>query len=172
MVFLMDSALTRDQLVSALGLEEHVEGGYFHQTFRSDDKYLIETPNGARVTMTSIYYLLTSDSPIGHFHMNCSDIMHYFHLGDPITYYLLYPDGRLENRVLGPDVVNGHELQFAVQGGVWKASRINTEGPHGYGLIGEAVAPGFDYEDMKLGQTNDLLNTFPQHKDLIKSLSR
>ena len=168
----MNIAATKRQLVTALGLEEHVEGGYFRQTFRSDDKYLIETSNGTRVTMTSIYYLLTSDSPIGHFHMNCSDIMHYFHLGDPITYYLIYPNGRLETRVLGPDVVNGQELQFVVQGGVWKASRISTSGPCGYGLIGEAVAPGFDYEDMKLGQTDVLSEVFPQHEALIKSLSR
>ena len=168
----MTNTINREQLIRALDLEGHIEGGYFRQTFKADDNNAVETANGQRVIMTSIYYLLTADSPIGHFHKNCSDIMHYFHLGDPITYYLIHPDGKLETRVLGPDVINGQELQFVVPGGVWKASRIGTDGFAGYGLIGEAVAPGFEYSDMQLGNTEQMLETFPQHAELIQLLSR
>ncbi|GAB5380652.1 MAG: cupin domain-containing protein [Aliiglaciecola sp.] len=167
-----DQALSVQQIVEALQLEPHVEGGYFKQTFKAKDDIIIDTEKGVRFTMTSIYYLLTADSPIGHFHKNTSDIMHYFHAGDPITYYLMYPNGDLQQVVLGPDLLAGHTLQFVVKGGVWKASRISTDGIYGYGLIGEAVAPGFEYEDMQLGKTSDLLADFPQHADLIQSLSR
>jgi predicted cupin superfamily sugar epimerase len=31
--------------------------------------------------------------------MNQSDIMHYFHTGDPITYYLLNNDGSLQKTI-------------------------------------------------------------------------
>ena len=168
----MKTAGNLAQLVDALGLEQHVEGGYFRQTYKAGTDTLVKTPFGDRVTMTSIYYLLTSDSPVGHFHLNRSDIMHYFHLGDPITYYLIYPDGRLETRTLGPDVLNGHELQFVVEGGVWKASKIAEHNVNGYGLIGEAVAPGFEYEDMQLAKPENLIEAFPQHSDLINALSR
>lgn len=166
------STLSVQQIVEALELEPHVEGGYFKQTFKSDSDIKIATKNGQRVTLTSIYYLLTADSPIGHFHKNTSDIMHYFHGGDPITYYLIYPSGELKKVILGSDLLAGHQLQFVVKGGVWKASKITTRGIYGYGLIGEAVAPGFEYIDMQLGKTSELINQFPQHEDLLKSLSR
>ena len=164
--------LSMTQVIKALQLEGHVEGGYFRQTFKADHRPLITTHNSQRVTMTAIYYLLTSQSPIGHFHMNTSDIMHFFHTGDPITYYLLYPDGKLETTVLGPDLLAGHKMQMMVKGGVWKASQIPSDGAHGYGLIGEAVSPGFEYEDMHLGETNELVTMFPQHQALIKKLTR
>jgi predicted cupin superfamily sugar epimerase len=163
---------TAKQLAKSLNLESHVEGGYFRQTFKADHRPNIDTENGDRVTMTSIYYLLSADSPIGHFHMNQSDIMHYFHKGDPITYYMLEPDGSLQKTILGPDPIKGHQMQMMVKGGTWKASKISTNAKFGFGLIGEAVAPGFDYADMQLGKTATLLMQFPQHKDLIKELSR
>lgn len=164
--------LTAKQLAKALNLEAHVEGGYFRQTFKADHRPTIATESGDRVTMTSIYYLLSAESPVGHFHMNQSDIMHYFHQGDPITYYMLKPDGNLQITILGPDPTKGHQLQMMVKGGTWKASKIPTNAEYGYGLIGEAVAPGFDYADMQLGKTAMLLKQFPQHKDLIQELSR
>ena len=133
---------------------------------------MIATESGDRVTMTSIYYLLSAKSPIGHFHMNKSDIMHFFHKGDPITYYMLNADGSLQTTVLGPDPTQGHQMQMMVKGGTWKASKIPTDGKYGYGLIGEAVSPGFDYSDMQLGSKTKLLTLFPQHKKLINQLSR
>lgn len=167
-----NTKLTTQQLVDALQLEGHVEGGYFRQTFKADHRALIDTANGQRVTMTSIYYLLSAESSIGHFHMNQSDIMHYFHAGDPITYYLIQADGELQTVVMGSDPTQGQVMQMIVKGGTWKASKIPTDGEFRYGLIGEAVAPGFEYSDMQLGQTAELLTLFPQHAELIKSLSR
>ncbi|MEP0355007.1 cupin domain-containing protein [Paraglaciecola sp.] len=164
--------LATEQLVKALGLEGHVEGGYFKQTFKASHRPKISTDSGLRNLMTSIFYLLSAESPIGHFHMNQSDIMHYFHAGDPITYYLLRSDGSLETIVMGPDPTKGHKMQMMVKGGIWKASKIPTDGEYGYGLIGEAVAPGFEYEDMQLGETQRLLAEYPKHAELIKMLSR
>jgi len=167
-----NNILTAAQLAKALNLQPHVEGGYFRQTFKADHRANIATENGDRVTMTSIYYLLSADSPVGHFHVNQSDIMHYFHKGDAITYYMLEPDGNLQITVLGPDPTKGHQLQMMVKGGTWKASKVPTDAKYGYGLVGEAVAPGFDYADMQLGKTATLLQKFPQHKKLIQELSR
>lgn len=164
--------LTAELLAKALNLEAHIEGGYFRQTFKANHRPTIATENGDRVTMTSIYYLLSAQSPIGHFHMNQSDIMHYFHMGDPITYYMLNTDGSLQVTILGSDPTKGHQMQMMVKGGTWKASKIPTDGKYGYGLIGEAVAPGFEYADMQLGKTAMLLEQFPQHKQLISELSR
>ena len=161
----------RQQLIQALNLEAHVEGGYFRQTYKAENGISIVTDNGERTTMTSIFYLLTSDAPIGHFHLNKSDIVHYFHTSDPIDYFLIDQNGKLSHEVMGPDVVNGHQLQLAVKGGTWKASRLNENGTYGYGLIGEAVAPGFEYQDMTLAQREIMCGHFPQHTDLIRKLT-
>ena len=157
-------------LIKSLKLEAHVEGGFYRRTFQADHRPLIKTENGERYHMTSIFYLLTSQSPVGHFHRNRSDIMHVFQKGDPITYYLIYPNGHLETRVLGGDVTLGHELQFVVEGGVWKASQLNEGGE--FGLITEVVVPGFDFDDMTLADAATLGMQFPKHEKLIHRLAK
>lgn len=160
--------MNKEVLIRELGLEPHPEGGYYRRTFQADHRPSIDQGDGERFTLTSIYYLLTAESPIGHWHRNTSDIIHYYHLGWPIHYYLLYPDGKLETAVLGPDVEAGQVLQLSVPGEVWKASHL----PEGdYGLISEAVSPGFDFADMSLGRRADLLERFPQHAELVRAYS-
>ena len=161
--------MTREELLKALQLEPHVEGGYFRRTFQADHREQLGTEHGQRYTLTAIYYLLTRESPIGHWNLNRSDILHFFHRGAPITYYLIHPDGSLETVVMGSDPSKGEQLQLAVKGGTWKASYL---GEGDYALISEAVAPGFDYADMALGRQQDLLARFPQHPDLIKQFTR
>ncbi|MEU9026508.1 cupin domain-containing protein [Streptomyces sp. NPDC048383] len=155
--------------INTLGLEPHVEGGYFRRTFQADHRPRTRTPRGERYTLTSIHYLLTSWSPVGHWHLNESDILHFHHHGEPITYHLIHPDGRHTTEVLGHDPGRGQSLTLAVPGGVWKASHL-TAGDHA--LISEAVAPGFDYADMTLGRTADLLRRFPQHAALVRRYCR
>jgi predicted cupin superfamily sugar epimerase len=72
---------------------------------------------------------------------------------------------------MGPDLRQGQLLQLTVPGGVWKASEIPGDGDHGFGLISEAVSPGFEYADMTLGQQDQMLARFPQHQKLVKRLS-
>lgn len=162
---------TTEQVALALNLSGHVEGGYYRRTYQADHRELISTSGGDRYLMTSIYYMLTKQSPIGHFHKNKSDIMHYYHLGDPVRYTLIYPDGKLETIIMGSDVTHGQVLQLMVKGGIWKASEL-LNSDYGYGLISEAVSPGFDFADMTLGEKEKLTEEFPQHKDAINRLSK
>ena len=157
-----------ESLISVLGLEPHIEGGFFKRTFQSDHRAKLNVDGQSRFQMTSIMYLLTTESPIGHWHKNESDILHYFHQGDPIEYSLIYPNGRLQQIVMGADIAAGHQLQLSVVGGVWKASRLLSD-VHGFGLISEAVSPGWDAEDMALGTENLLVDLFPQHKEIIRA---
>jgi len=110
-------------VITGLGLEPHLEGGYYRRTYQSDQQPLIATARGERYRLTSIYYLLTQDSPVGHFHLNQSDILHFYHLGDAIQYALIFPDGTLETAVMGNDIAAGHCLQLHVPGGVWRAPK-------------------------------------------------
>lgn len=158
------------RLIAALELDHHQEGGFYRRTFQSDDQNMLMTPGGQRYRMTSIYYLLTKDSPVGHFHVNQSDIVHYYHLGDALEYSLIYPDGTLKTVVMGSDVMAGECLQLHVPGGIWKASRL-VNGSSGFGLISEAVSPGFDFADMEMGDRKKLSEQFPRHSQLIEALT-
>tara|TARA_E500000178_G_scaffold328110_1_gene357785 strand:+ start:5618 stop:6163 length:546 start_codon:yes stop_codon:yes gene_type:complete len=175
-----NQSLVAETIIRSLNLEPHEEGGFFRRTYAAtiaadslDSTVAMEigSEGERRAAMSSIYYLLTATSPIGHFHQNRSDIVHYFHLGDPIRYVLIHPDGRLETAVIGSDLEAGQQLQLTVPGGVWKASQISTEGYHGYGLISEAVVPEFHYVDMTMGKLSELLALFPQHEAVLRRLS-
>lgn len=158
-------------IIRTLDLQPHLEGGYFRRTYQADHRDPLETRSGPRYLMTSIYYLLDQRSPVGQFHFNRSDILHYFHLGDAIEYSLIHADGSLQTLVMGADILAGQLLQLHVPGGIWKASRL-LEGENEFGLISEAVSPGFDFADMEMGDRQKLTQQFPQHRTLIERLTR
>ena len=152
--------------ISALGLAPHPEGGYFRRTYVSGRRSATDR-SASRPLMTSIYYLLTRERPTGHLHRNRSDIVHFFHAGAPIVYWLVLPDGRIERQVLGPDPTQGQVLQLTVPGGVWKASRLEVGE---YGLLSEAVAPGFDPADRDMAGSAEMRRLYPAHWPLISTL--
>tara|TARA_Y200000002_G_scaffold16631_2_gene12983 strand:- start:1424 stop:2035 length:612 start_codon:yes stop_codon:yes gene_type:complete len=164
--------LSKEDIISYLELEKHIEGGFFRRTYESKRKLKIDNDSRDRLSLTSIFYLLTSDSSVGHFHLNKSDIVHYYHIGDPIIYYLISPDGQLTTHKLGNNLQNNEDLQLTVPGGTWKASQLALNGKFGYGLVSEAVSPGFEYIDMQLGNVDDLVDKFPQHKKIIQLLTK
>lgn len=135
----------KQTLIDTLQLERHIEGGYFRRAYTHPVSSA--TAVGPRPLMSAIYYLLTDDEPVDHFHVNRSDILHFFHCGSPITYYLIGADGQLETHLLGNDLGAGQRPQLLVPGGIWKACAL-TSGE--FGLLSEAVSPGFDYADMAL----------------------
>jgi predicted cupin superfamily sugar epimerase len=156
--------MNKQEVINTLGLEPHPsEGGYFKRTYTSEINTTV--PAGTRKTLSSIYYLLTDDSPIGYLHKNKSDIIHYFHSGSAITYFIIHPDGKLETKVLGNDLSKGQTPQLTVKGGCWKASEL-TKGE--YGLLSEAVSPSFEYEDMELADTDTIREQFPELFDSIE----
>ena len=152
-------------IIQTLELEPHIEGGYFRRTYESHHRSL--TASGDRALASSIYYLLTEQHRIGQWHRNCSDIMHYFNLGSALTYYLISPSGELEKHVLSNDLSLG-KPQLLVPGGFWKATHLASGD---YGLLSEAVVPGFNFDDMELGSEVNLQSIFPKHRDIIKRFS-
>lgn len=111
-------------MIGTLGLEPHFEGGYFRRTYQADHRELLETLSGPRYLMTSIYYLLDQQSPVGQFHFNRSDILHYFHLGDAIEYSLIHANGSLHTLVMGSDILSGHLCNYTY--------RVESGKLHGY----------------------------------------
>jgi predicted cupin superfamily sugar epimerase len=150
--------MRKQEVISSLQLEPHIEGGYFRRTYCSAQR--IDTDARPRALMTSIFYLLTDDAPCGRLHRNRSDILHFWHAGGAMRYWLIDPEGTLHNVDLGPDLAAGEQLQLLVPGGWWKASEL-LRGE--FGLLSEAVSPGFDFADMTLADRDLLATTYPQH---------
>jgi len=156
-------------LIDTLKLKSHPEGGYFKRVYQSEQTAPIGPNDASRFLLTCIYYLLTNKSPIAHLHVNRSDIMHFYHGGAPITYTLVSPTGELHRETLGSDLDQGQKLQLPVPGGWWEASQL----PSGeYGLISEAVAPGFDPEDMRFISQKEIESQFPKLSASLSSLCR
>ena len=161
--------MNKRQLIEKLSLAPHIEGGYFARTYSSGLKADMLSNSKSRCLLSSIFYMLTDDSPIGYLHKNKSDIIHYFHGGSPLTYLILHPDGNLETKVLGADLDRGQQLQLIVRGGCWKATELEAGE---FGLISEAVSPGFEYEDMELAEEKTIKNQFPHAWDRISKYVR
>jgi predicted cupin superfamily sugar epimerase len=155
--------MNKQQLIKKYQLEPHIEGGYFHRSYASS---LNTHSNGqSRSLLSSIFYMLTDDSPIGYFHRNQSDIIHYWHGGEALRYWLIDPQGKLSSPTLGPG--EEQQLQLLVPGGYWKATELE-QGE--YGLLSEAVCPGFDYDDMQLATAMQMQADFPALFDQLRRL--
>ena len=157
----MDQQLTAKDIIEKLQLEPHIEGGYFRETYRDAETMSTEREGGDRSNLTSIYYLLTEDRPIDYFHLNKSPIMHYFHGGSAITYHLITPEGEWKTIKLGSNLLAGEVPQLMVPGGYWKTALLESGE---YGLLGEAVVPGFDYRDMRVATAAELNKLYPQYQ--------
>ena len=149
--------MDKQSIIQALQLEPHIEGGYFKRSYSSQQS-LVTDDSESRLLLSCIFYMLTDDSPIGFLHRNRSDIVHFWHAGSALTYYLIDPKGRLTTVALGPDIANGEQLQLTVPGGYWKATELK-QGQ--FGLLSEAVSPGFEYSDMTLANSVDVKANFP-----------
>lgn len=157
--------MNKEEIIQQLNLVEHIEGGYFAEIYRSHEQIATPRDGNLRNLCTSIYYLLTADRPIDYLHKNKSDIIHYFHGGDPITYIVIYPEGEVKTQKLGFNLKAGEKPQLLVEGGCWKTAFLEKGE---YGLLGEAVAPGFDYRDLEIADES-ILTKFPHLASKIKN---
>ncbi len=159
--------------VKYLDLSKHPEGGYYKETYRSPD--LISTQGlpdrfpGSRTVSTAIYFLLEQGN-FSAFHKIKSDEMWHFYEGDMIEIFSIKDNGVLEKIKLGRNLQNGEVFQAVIPADTWFASRVSKEGS--FGLVGCTVAPGFDFMDFEMAKRNDLLAEFPEHRDIIHSLTR
>ncbi|CAK8721686.1 MAG: hypothetical protein CDV28_10493 [Candidatus Electronema aureum] len=160
--------MTAAELIRLLKLEPHpLEGGYFRRIYESSLR--CDCGYGSRPLLTSIYYLLTQESPVGLLHKNRSDILHYHQRGAAVKYIMISPEGSLSEHILGPDIQHGETLQLLVPGGWWKASRL-CEGE--YALISEAVAPGFDYADNEIATEEMVQRNYSEMLDVLNRCIR
>ncbi|MFZ5476091.1 MAG: cupin domain-containing protein [Myxococcota bacterium] len=154
------------QVVAALDLKPHPEGGYYREVFRSD--LTLPLPRGTRATCTSIHFLL----PAGAFsawHRVRSDEIWVHHDGDPLELHLLDDTGRHTLHVLGRDHAAGQVPSVAVPAGLLQAATPRGER---YALCACVVAPGFDFADFAMPSREVLSRAFPGKVELVERFTR
>ncbi|TEY39252.1 hypothetical protein BOTCAL_0463g00030 [Botryotinia calthae] len=167
-----DSSPHIQEVIKALNLLPHIEGGFFAETDRASD--VVPSPFDSvkssttdlapqrpgfdptvRNSSTSIFYLLTPHGPQGGFHRNKGRTVHTLHRGRG-RYVLIHADEegsekRIESFIVGQNVAAGEKLQWIVDGGKYKASYLLPDDEGGIDseglLISETVVPGFEYCD-------------------------
>jgi hypothetical protein len=143
---------TAQDWIRTLSLQPHPEGGYFRETYRSAHS-------------TAIYFLLEGHQ-FSAMHRIKSDEAWHFYAGSPLTVFVIHPDGRREDLVLGKDA-----FQAVVPGGCWQGAALRSLGEGGFALVGCTVAPAFEFKDFEMGNRAKLVSQYPQHREIISDLT-
>lgn len=167
--------LSASDLIQLLRLEEHPEGGFFRQTYKSYEnipKEVLPARYGSqRCYGTSIYYLLTKDT-CSRLHRVASDETFHFYFGAPVEMLLLFPGARAERVTLGHNILNREQPQFTVPQDIWQGSKLKLDPDYlDYALLGTTVSPGFEYDDFELAKRADLLSEYAEFEQDILSLT-
>jgi uncharacterized protein len=117
--------------------------------------------------MTSIYFLLTSES-VSHFHRIKSDEIWFYHGGSPLVVHILDAAGHHEH-VVGFDIEKGYLPEFLVPKNTIFGSTVLEK--NSYSLVSCTVAPGFDFTDFELFKKEELLHEYPMHEEIIEKLT-
>ena len=130
------------ELVEQFGLKPHPEGGYYLETYRSEQQ--IETKNGNRNIATAIYFLI-EEGNVSNFHRIKSDEHWFFHEGSPLEIHVLSPENGHETLLLGNNFVNGERPHQVVPAQAIFGSCVRESG---YSFVSCVVSPGFDFQDL------------------------
>jgi predicted cupin superfamily sugar epimerase len=131
------------ELLHALGMRQHPEGGHYVELFRSPHRVDVIERKVQRCAITTIYFLLAMGE-FSRWHRVVSDEIWHYHEGDA-TELLLFDDRGLRRLRLGP-VARETRPTVIVPAGTWQAAR--TTGA--YTLSACTVGPGFEFADFSL----------------------
>lgn len=135
---------TADEVIRALDLVPHPEGGYYREIYR-------DAAGSGRGHGTAIHFLLRS-TQVSHWHRIDAVEMFHYYAGLPVELRLWQPGGTLASHILGPDVVNGQSPTVLVPAYVWQTARplANASADRDYSLVGCTVMPAFEFSGFEL----------------------
>ncbi|KHE67774.1 cupin domain-containing protein, partial [Halobacillus sp. BBL2006] len=83
--------------------------------------------------------------------------------------HMIHPDGKYEEVKLGLDFDQGEVPQFRVPKHTIFGSSVNEADT--FSLVSCMVSPGFDFEDFELFNKEELLEEYPDHREVINKLA-
>jgi len=158
-----------NQIIQALDLMPHPEGGYFAETYRSEGVIpsTADLVSEERNVSTAIYYLLRSKD-ISRFHRIRSDEVWHHYMGVAVTIHIIHDDGLYEAKYVGKSLEDGEKPQCVIPAGSWFGATVDKE--NSFALCGCTVAPGFDFDDFEMADRYRMLQAFPEHEAIIEKL--
>jgi predicted cupin superfamily sugar epimerase len=165
--------VTPQQLIEQYQLQRHPEGGWYKETYRSNEYIAASTLpawfDDKRSFSTAIYFLL-EENDFSAFHRIKSDECWHFYAGDPLLIYVIRQDDELIIVRLGSDITKGQLFQYVVPANCWFASKPAPGSA--FCFVGCTVSPGFDFKDFELADGETLSALYPMHKNIIRELCR
>lgn len=128
-----------DEVIAALALEPHPEGGWFAETWRDTP------PGGGRGAGTAIYYLLKAGER-SHWHRVDAAELWLWHAGAPLALEISLDGTSATTLRLGPALAAGEQPQVLVPSSAWQAARSLG----GWTLASCVVAPAFNFSGFEL----------------------
>ncbi len=128
------------EIIAALGLRPHPEGGWYTETWSAP------VTEGERAAGTAIHFLLAAGES-SHWHrVDAAEIWHHY-AGAAIELRIAPTDGgRVIHHRLGADLAAGERPQLVVPAGAWQAARSTGA----WTLAGCTVVPGFTFAGFEL----------------------
>jgi predicted cupin superfamily sugar epimerase len=162
------------RLIARLALEKHPEGGYYRETYRSEEsipaKNLPERFSGGERSFSTAIYFLLADEDYSALHRIKSDEVWHFYAGGPLLIHELDQSGRYSRHRLGGECREDVTFQVVLKAGCWFGATL--EKPDTFALVGCTVSPGFDFRDFEMADRGELLRIFPVDREIIEKLTR
>ena len=132
---------TAAEMVAALQLQPHPEGGWFRETWRAG-----ATLANGRAAATSILFLLETGQR-SHWHRVDADELWIFQAGAPLALSVAESGGAGRTVTLGVDTGLGQAPQHLVPARAWQSA---VGAAAGWTLVACVVAPGFEFSGFEL----------------------
>lgn len=127
--------MSADDVIEALDLKPHPEGGCYAETFRDDE------PAEGRAHSTAIYYLLREGEVSAWHKVDAVEIWHWY-AGAPLALSTGADTGPVREHILGPSLAEGQRPQVIIPRHGWQSARSLGD----WTLVGCTVSPGFEFE--------------------------
>ena len=157
-----------EEVIKALCLSPHPEGGWFRRTYESRSQ--IESECGKRPLGTSILYLLQKGE-VSCLHQLDADETWYFHEGAPLELHL-FGDHEYQSLILGHSVHSWNiQPQVTIPVGTIFGALPFASSDEPFSLVSCSVCTGFIDAGFSWAQIPVLTQKFKKHSDIIEKLS-
>ena len=139
------SAARVAELIDALHLAPHPEGGFYREIFRSTSSVQPADSRPPRAALTTIYFLLPSGVS-SRWHRVTSDEVWHLYEGGPLELRMAPPNASNVTRTTLGRALTSDGPVCAVPSGWWQSARPVGD----YALVGCTVGPGFAFADFTM----------------------
>jgi len=132
--------MTAEEVIAALDLLPHPEGGCYRETYRHAGA------SGAQGAGTAIYYLLRAGEHSAWHRVTDADEIWHWYAGAPLELSIAEDGGPARTGTLGPAITGGERPQRIVPANAWQSARSLGD----WTLVGCTVTPAFDFASFEM----------------------